>query len=234
MARRAAPLNQVPGCARRLQACWCAATISARTANGAWAYEIVMSTKLGAPAAAVNHPPALVCDRFGLMRPPEHIGERHQEDVVTVFIAHVHGPRPPIVRRLAANELLHDLLGALVRLDQVFNVTAILVEQDPLRARAVEINVGHVISSQEIGRSTTMGEEYAPLYEFILKTSVCPRSSRLPATNRKITWLLTRRAASHDIGALLIDNKPSRAGHRLVKASRFLHRTCWARCALMR
>jgi hypothetical protein len=48
-----------------------------------------------------------------------------------------------------------------------------------------------------------MGEEYAPLYEFILKTSVCPRSSRLPATNRKITWLLTRRAASHDIGALL-------------------------------
>ena len=42
--------------------------------------------------------------------------------------------------------------------DQVFNVTAILVEQDPLRARAVEINVGHVISSQEIGRSTTMGE----------------------------------------------------------------------------
>jgi hypothetical protein len=45
-----------------------------------------------------------------------------------------------------------------VRLDQVFNVTAILVEQDPLRARAVEINVGHVISSQEIGRSTTMGE----------------------------------------------------------------------------
>jgi hypothetical protein len=48
-----------------------------------------------------------------------------------------------------------------------------------------------------------MGEGYAPLYELILKTGVCPRSSRLQATNRKITWLLTRRAASHDFGASL-------------------------------
>src|SRR5262249_12543577 len=79
------------------------------------------------------------------MRPAQHVGERHQEDVLAVLIAHVHGPGAPVIRGAAGDELAHDLLGAFVRLDQILDVTAILIQQHALGAGAMKEDVGHVL-----------------------------------------------------------------------------------------
>jgi hypothetical protein len=63
-----------------------------------------------------------------LMCSAEHVRERHQEDVVAVFIAHMYGPGTPVVGRATVDELLDDLLSALVCLDQIIDVTSVLVE----------------------------------------------------------------------------------------------------------
>src|SRR5262249_24412913 len=89
------------------------------------------------------------------MRATQHIGKRHQENVFAVLVADMHRPGTPVIRRLARYELAHDRLGALMRLHQILDFAAIIIEQHPLAAGTVKKDVGHVLVRETSGRLST-------------------------------------------------------------------------------
>ena len=56
------------------------------------------------------------------MKPAEHIGKRHQEKLVAVFVAHMQRPCAPIVQAMAVDQLLDHTGRALMRLDEILDL----------------------------------------------------------------------------------------------------------------
>jgi hypothetical protein len=77
------------------------------------------------------------------MRFAKKARERHEKYLFPIFVAHVQRPRSPIVRTETADEVLHNLGGALMRLNEILDVDATRIEHQFFRAGAMEINVRH-------------------------------------------------------------------------------------------
>jgi hypothetical protein len=69
--------------------------------------------------------------------------ERHHENLVAFIIGCMQCPAPPSNRTITADKPTNDLLGALMRFSEIFDIDPLLIKQNLLRAGAVKINVCH-------------------------------------------------------------------------------------------
>jgi hypothetical protein len=74
----------------------------------------------------------------------EHESEWDNEELITEVVADVQDPGPPIFQAAYHRERPYDARRVVTRLRQVVNSDAAAISQDFLRARAVEVDLGHV------------------------------------------------------------------------------------------
>src|SRR5262245_46001520 len=79
------------------------------------------------------------------MRPAEHEGERHNEELIARIVADMHHPVTPILEAALVGEGLHDTGRVIARLSEIVYQRAAVIDENLLRAGAVEIHLGHVL-----------------------------------------------------------------------------------------